>query len=412
MILQAGANLQTGEKKFEAYFGKATSLERDLLLIASSIFAIDRCVARGEREDLVRGFDVSIPVVNIGRLQPLRPVLEDLLRLLSNDAWRITFRHQAGEPDEESPLGNKPGRTLLFSGGVDSMAAALQLGLEGGALQLVSHTTHNQRISGVQDDLFAMLRELGLDPVHRKFQVSAMSKPPGEDLTFEAESSQRTRSFLFLTLAVLCARRAEHKEVVYIAENGQMAIHLPLTQGRIGAFSTHTAHPDVLAKAQQFFSSATGFSVRIYNPYVHKTKAEVTKIVWDNLKPALAKTISCWKTARLTDAVTHCGFCVPCIIRRVGIEFHGADPTAYARDLFSESFSELAPSDDGRRNLADFGEFVMRISNYPEMEIMTEWPDLYSEEIDAPAVIRMYKRAAFEAKSVLKKYPGLAPILS
>ena len=55
------------------------------------------------------------------------------------------------------------------------------------------------------------------------------------------ENSQRTRSFLFLVLGALAARRAGHIEIVYLAENGQMAIHLPLTQGRIGAFSTHTA---------------------------------------------------------------------------------------------------------------------------------------------------------------------------
>lgn len=70
-------------------------------------------------------------------------------------------------------------------------------------------------------------------------------------------------------------------QVVYIAENGQMAIHLPLTQARIGAFSTHTAHPEVLAKAEYFFSEALGLTFHIRNPYVHQTKGEVTKIVWD-----------------------------------------------------------------------------------------------------------------------------------
>jgi hypothetical protein len=37
-------------------------------------------------------------------------------------------------------------------------------------------------------------------------------------------------------------------QLIYIAENGQMAIHLPLTQARIGAFSTHTAHVQNLAE--------------------------------------------------------------------------------------------------------------------------------------------------------------------
>src|SRR5260370_39564880 len=144
----------------------------------------------------------------------------------------------------------------------------------------------------------------------------------------------------------MCARRAEQTQVVYLAENGKMAIHLPLTQARIGAFSTHTAHPDVLAKAKKFFNEVCQINVHIANPYVHKTKAEVTKIVWDRLSAAIPVAISCWKTSRMTGAATHCGSCVPCIIRRIAIESHGTDPTIYERNLSTEAFASLAASDE------------------------------------------------------------------
>jgi len=412
VVLESGANLQTGEGKFKALFGRTTTLEADLLLIAASVFAVDRCVRRGEREEFVRGFEVSTPVVNIGSLQPVRPILEDLLRTLSNDAWRVTFRQEGGKPEDSQDVQPSAGNTLLFSGGLDSLAAAIEFGGTGATLQLVSHTTRNQRMSVVQDDLVSLLGTIGISLPHRKFQVTAVSKFPDEHLSFEAESSQRTRSFLFMTLGVLCARRAGHMRLIYLAENGQMAIHLPLTQGRIGAFSTHTAHPEVLAKAEAYFSSVLDIPIRIVNPYVHRTKAEVTKIVWDKLPAAIAKTVSCWKTSRMTGSATHCGICIPCIIRRVAIESNGPDTTVYERNLFAEPFVTLEESDDGRRNLADFGEFILRVQGYSDIEMMTEWPELYSPDVVRSETIQMYKRAATEARQVLGGYPGLTPVLT
>ncbi len=412
IVLEAGTNLQTGESKFQRTFGDLTTLEADLLLIASSVFAADRCLRRGEREDFARGIEISIPVVNAGRLQLVRPLLEELLRTLSNDSWRVTFRQESGEPETASVAAPKGGATLLFSGGIDSLAAAIELGSSVPELQLVSHATRNQRTSVTQDNLVTLLHSIGIAPPHRKFLVSATSTAPAANISFDTESSQRTRSFLFLTLGVLCARRAGHTEVVYLAENGQMAIHLPLTPARIGAFSTHTAHPDVLAKAKSFFNDTLLTNLHIANPYVHKTKAEVTKIVWDRLSAAIPITISCWKTARMVGAATHCGACVPCIVRRIAIESHGNDPTTYERDLFAEPFAGLGEMDEGRRNLADFGEFVLRVERNSDLEMMTEWPDLYSPQIMRAEVIGMYRRACVEARNVLSKYTNLAPILT
>ena len=413
VVLESGANLQTGEAKFRTTFGSVTSLESDLLLIAASVFATDRCIARGAREELVRSFEISMPVVNIGRIQPLRASIEHILRLLSNDTWRIKFRQANGQPEPEAPVKDSPGgSTLLFSGGLDSLAAAIELPHNGANIQIVSHTTRNPRTSAVQDELVSLLKTIGIELPHRKFQVSATSSPPGANLSYDEESSQRTRSFLFLTLAALCARRAGHTDIVYIAENGQMAIHLPLTQARIGAFSTHTAHPEVLANVQDFFSKVLCTRIRIKNPYVHRTKAEVTKIVTRRLPSAIAKSVSCWKTSRLAGDASHCGVCIPCLIRRIAIEANCPDTTVYERDLFSENFSELKADDDGRRNLADLGEFIVRVERYSQMEMMSEWPELYCPQIAANQAIDMYRRAAAEARKVLSRYPSIAPVLT
>jgi hypothetical protein len=74
-ILEVGSNLHTAEVTFRRQFGSITSLERDLLTLAASIFATDRGVQRGEREDFARSLDLSVPVVNAAQLQPLIPLV-------------------------------------------------------------------------------------------------------------------------------------------------------------------------------------------------------------------------------------------------------------------------------------------------------------------------------------------------
>lgn len=411
-VLEPNTNLYTGEHDFEAAFALPTSLESDLLLIGSSVFAADRACARGEREDNARRIELDIPVVNAGRLVPLARGIENILRILSNDGWRINLRHAPGTPEPVSRIRRSDGQTLLFSGGLDSLAAAVEFGATAGGLQLVSHKTRNQHTDRGQRDLVGLMRDSGMALPHHQFFVSSRDGGPG-DLKHDVESSQRTRSFLFLILGALAARRAGHSDIVYLAENGQMAIHLPITQGRIGSFSTHTAHPDFLVAMERFLLDVFQIPFRITNPYVYKTKAEVIRIVVENLPASIPISHSCWRNARLPAGVTHCGECVPCFVRRVAVEhWVQPDPTAYGDDPWEEGTLSRSPDDVGRRNMADFTEFIVRIERMSNEEIMSEWPELYSPNLDAVQVIEMYRRFAAEARAVLGRYPALGPLLS
>jgi hypothetical protein len=69
-VLDSTKNLLTGESKFESEYGSLTSLESDLLLLAAAVYSTDRCMKRGERENSPRDIQLSVPVVNIGVLQP------------------------------------------------------------------------------------------------------------------------------------------------------------------------------------------------------------------------------------------------------------------------------------------------------------------------------------------------------
>jgi 7-cyano-7-deazaguanine synthase in queuosine biosynthesis len=414
LVFHTGKNLITGELSFKREFGELTSLERDLLLIASSVFAADRCVKRGDREDFTRVIEVHIPIVNAGLLQPFTRSIEEVLRKLSNDSWRIVLRQIQGEIERPFRVTETNGQTLLFSGGLDSFAAAFEFGApKDSSLHLVSHITHNSRTTSAQNTLVSLLKKRGISLPHRQFYVSSRPRDPTPALEHDIENTQRTRSFLFLVLAALSARRVGHREVLMMAENGQMAIHLPLTQGRIGAFSTHTAHPDVLRNMESILNGVFDKGIKINNPYVNRTKAEVVKILCDNIPESLAATTSCWKNTRLPRGASHCGACIPCYVRRIAIEAHvRKDPTKYARNPWIECLRELPANDDARRNIFDYVEFISTFRAMAAADLMAEWPELHSPNIDAGATIAMYKRAAAEAAVVLGRYPTVASFLA
>ena len=410
-VLEVGKNLITGESDFQKAFGSLTSLEADLLLIGASVFAADRATARGDREDFSRRIELQIPVINSVRLLTLTTRIEEILRNLSHDSWRINLRQASGNPEKEVQFVEGDGRTLLFSGGLDSLAASVEFGQQDKTLQLVSHITRNRTTDQAQKKLVESLRIQGVDLAHHQFFVSSRNSGSSE-FKHDAENTQRTRSFLFLILGTLAARRAGHTEVVYLAENGQMAIHLPLTQGRIGAFSTHTAHPNILVGMETFLSEALDMTFKILNPYVHLTKAEVVKKIVDFFPDMIPIANSCWRSARLGGDITHCGECVPCFIRRIAIEYiMSGDSTAYRRDCWVE-VNRLDPEDTGRRNIVDLTEFIVRIEKSSPEEIMSEWPELYSPNLNENKVIAMYRRFSQEARIVLSRYSAFDQFLS
>ncbi len=243
-LLKLDRDVITGKKSVEENFGEASSLELDILTIAASIFAVDRGHKRGEREEFARILELHIPVINIGHLQGLMLIVERTLRLLSNDTWAISLYQSDGQVYKFQPSKLSPGKVLLFSGGLDSLAAAVEFSQGTGTLALVSHHTKNWQTTSVQAALYNILAAKGRKLTHHSFFVSARNRG---SFDHAIENSQRTRSFLFLTLAAITASRLGRREIVMIAENGQMAVHLPLNSARMAAFSTHTAHPDVLA---------------------------------------------------------------------------------------------------------------------------------------------------------------------
>jgi len=412
LVLVPDRNLITGVKELRSQLGSLSTLEVDLLLFAAAVFAADIAAKRGERELITRDFQLCVPVVNLQAFQRHKDQIENILYLLSDDNWDIEFIARTGPSEPMTMWPTADGRTLLFSGGLDSFAASVDLLDAQVPLQLASHYTANPVIKGSQETLFAYLKDQYGDTIRRI--AARVTGQKSNELLFPAdaqrEPTQRTRSFMFLVIAALAARRSGYHELVMIAENGQMAIHLPLTNARLGAFSTHTAHPEVVHEMQEFLSGLLAFRFVLTNPFLYKTKAECIGNLVLGHRPAIESAVSCWKSSR--QALSHCGACVPCLVRRIALEHHGVRLAEYVRDLFVEDIGALSVDDVGKRNLTELCEFITWFGGeYTDAELRDEFPDLINEHVDAQQAIAMYRRSAGEAREVLRGYQNVQRIL-
>jgi len=303
----------------------------DFLTISMAVTAADTFVDRRIAPDgWTRELWLRLPLYEPGPWQSNIPRLEEALRFLSGDSWKIDV-HANGParpiPQVRGRLTNilKHDCVSLFSGGLDSTIGALDLLSSGSRPLLVSHAYRSD----------AQRQRL----VHRKLpetvsRFAAVANPRSlrNDLN---DVQMRTRSFNFLALGVLAAATmAEHGQGaapvdLFVPENGLIALNPPLTYRRIGSLSTRTTHPHFLGLMQQILDGI-GIPVRIVNPYALKTKGEMLRACSDERTLGLVSrhTVSCGKWKRTG---IQCGRCVPCIIRRAS--FHAAkvpDRTSYA----------------------------------------------------------------------------------
>ncbi|MEN6622090.1 MAG: 7-cyano-7-deazaguanine synthase [Smithella sp.] len=410
-------NLYTGKKEFSAEFGEPTSLEEDLLILGSAIFASDLATKRGQQQRITRNIHLTIPVTNLAVFKNVKDDLEFALHVLSHDAWIFNFIRREGQPEHVGNWGDKDkGKVLLFSGGLDSFAAAVSLAEIGEQVQFVSHVTANQVVSGTQESLFEYLSHSYPKQLTRlPFRVTGIDKL-SKGFAFpsdkEREETQRTRSFMFLTLAGLVARRRGIHEVVMIAENGQMAIHLPLSAGRISAFSTHTAHPEFVAMMSKILSSILSYDIQIENPFLYMTKAEVVKQITPKHVDIIDKTVSCWRASRVPSQFHHCGICVPCLVRRIALETNNICLHEYQTDILLTDISKIDPDNDGKRNLVELCEFINAFRVDCSMaKLQEKFPELVTDYFDANKTVDMYRRFANEAMSVFNHYPNVMKLI-
>jgi hypothetical protein len=327
----------------------------DLLLVAALVYAADTRISRAteSQDNWTREIRVQVPVLDVGKWSACSDELQRLLNFLTGDRWTILFR---GRPSgfallvPARPAERKQANfdaVSLFSGGLDSLIGAIDLLAAKAAPLLISHASEGAT-SAAQDVCFNALVKAYKDSGAARLRMW-LNFPKTMIAGVGSDDTTRGRSFLFFALATFAATGLDRPVTIRVPENGLISLNVPLDPTRLGSLSTRTTHPFYMARWNSLLS-ALGIPCQLENPYWNKTKGEMVDECANRglLVKLLPSSMSCASPAKARwqgHPNQHCGFCLPCIIRRAAIEYalgKGKDPTTYTMsNLRSHAFDTL-----------------------------------------------------------------------
>ena len=376
---------------------------RDVLAIASAVFAADVRVPRGgpSRPDLgagwYRDFHFIVPVHDSGFWPGMATALAEALEFLTGDHFTFEFvARPAGVATEPVlDLGHdqpqiRADEVVLFSGGLDSLTGALDvLKGEEATVLLVTHQAAPKTMRR-QKELYDALRARHPGRVH---WIPVRATLVGQD---SVESTQRSRSFLYAALGFAAASFVGTNRVRFF-ENGIVSLNLPIDRQVVGTMATRTTHPLALQRLAELLSLVAIEPLEVSNPYGMRTKTEVLQRL-DELEGAelIGKTVSCSGVRRRTVKHPHCGACSQCLDRRFAVLAAGVadhDPAGkYEVDLL------LGPRKDllDRTMAIDWTHHATSLAGLDQQEFRSRFAN---EIADVLAAHR--DRAAWEVVSAL-----------
>lgn len=387
----------------------------DLVRIASYAYWADQMVSRGGAADLYgddwkRNFFMSVPVSDpdFWNAEPIRQRLEDALVFASDDNWLFHFA-KAEFPQQltlgADPLESRkyPDSVLLFSGGTDSLCATVEaVARQGTRPILVSHHSASY-IDHRQEQLVSGLREA----LGGKWFLPRLSLLVNKASSRERDTAQRTRSFLFASLAAGVASALGLSRVI-LADNGVVSLNLPVNDQLLGALASRSTHPKFLRLFNELARVTLPHRPQLENPLWNRTRAEALEVLKKaNVRELLQESNSCSRARGLPNATPHCGTCSQCVDRRFASMAAGLEnydlPELYRQDIFC---GELAG--DALTMAASYHRHALRVHSLTEEGLFSEFPQLedciLTDDPDpggtAMALARLEKRHADEVLQV------------
>jgi hypothetical protein len=321
---------------------RPTNRAWDFLSLALAVQAVDVTASRDKSPDgWTRQLDLAVSVIDPDFWNGQTDLINRTLRFLTTDIWRVKFQSGGLKPPQpKKPNFPTEDCVSLLSGGLDSLIGAIDLtARDKKKPYLVSQVSQGDK---KKQAYFAS--KIGL----RHLQLNHVVSTPTP-----SERSQRARSLVFFAYGTLLGTSFLNYQTgktvpLYVCENGLISINPSLTPMRLGSLSTRTTHPIYLAGVQEILSQAK-MGIEIINPYQLKTKGEMLVGCADQalLAKLAAQSTSCGRFAR--NGFTHCGRCVPCVIRRASFHAWGkTDSTSYVYADLSKDDSDHSGFDDVR----------------------------------------------------------------
>ncbi len=374
----------------------------DLYRLASSVYITDKIIPRKTAFDnWTRDILVYLPVHDIALWEKNATTIKELLSFLTGDHWQIVFQQDHSSiPQPDSKLAKKgaplnAASVTLFSGGLDSFIGSVESIVHHESIALVAHTDH-AHISKTQSELYKKMKD---HFPNKKIELIQFFLQPRNS----QENTTRSRSLLFLTLGTVIASALNVKELL-VPENGLISLNVPLTHGRLGSLSTKTTHPYTLSLFNDLLKGL-GTDVKVRNPFQFKTKGEMLSESkeFNFLKEVGIETMSCsHSTAARWEGKPsnkHCGYCLPCLIRRAAFYKNKLDsPQHYLYDIHDTDFLkyESKKSSDLRAVLY---ALEGRSDTSSVTKVITTGPLYPKTEIDSFA--HLYERGMVELENLV-----------
>lgn len=344
----------------------------DLLEIAAYVFAADRAAHRGPREAVelhawrrTMHFVIRVRDADFWNQDPVRNKLSAALLFMTGDRdYLFDFIPGHSTPptslfdrEEFAVAPQEPSSVALFSGGLDSLAGVLaRLKSTNEILYLISHRSGQPSTKRTQRKIVGALRATYPGRIrHYSFDC-------GLSHHRAAEETQRTRAFLFCSIAFALAHRLSLDSFL-ACENGVTSLNLLRRQDLIGARSSRTTHPKTQYLMSEFLSELRGSKFEISNPFWNQTKTDVMDFLnRRNGRDLIGSTVSCSKTFQRLESATHCGCCFQCIDRRLAAYAAGLQDVdnvgIYSQDIFTQRIE----SPETRTTALDYIRQAVRFS--------------------------------------------------
>jgi hypothetical protein len=381
----------------------------DFMVLAAHVHAADTRLSRAsESQDAwTREIRLVVPVSDPAAWSAAADIVRRALDFLTGDRWSIGFRARVkgfetvALPLAPNLLGAPFDGVSLFSGGLDSLIGAIDRLEAGKTPLLVSHAAEGA-VSKSQDECFKALKQAYKGNAFERLRVWMSFDGTLVD-GVDAENSTRGRSFLFFALGVCAGTALGDGFVLQVPENGLIALNVPLDPLRLGALSTRTTHPFHIGRWNELLG-ALGVRGRLHNPYWDKTKGEMVAGCANQklLDSISASSLSCSSPAKARWQGLpqgHCGYCLPCLIRRASLL--GRDQTTYT--LPNLQARKLNTNEAEGKQVRSFQIAIDRLMKRPELAaLLIHKPgSLRDVSGDVGALAGVYSRGLAEVGKLL-----------
>ena len=356
----------------------------DLLEIAAYVFAADRLTPRGDKRAVeyqawsrILHFVVRVRDYEFWHQPCVAESLEAALRFATGDKeHRFTFQAGHSTPptslvdsEEFSIKAEGDLSIVLFSGGLDSLAGAVQrLEQTNDHVCLVSHLSQVGTIRTQRGLVSALRKDYPgrVSPYQFKTQLRGIKSK---------EETQRSRPFLYGSIAFALAT-AFGRDRFYVYENGVTSLNFSRREDLINARASRTTHPQTIGRLARLFTVIAAKPFTVETPFLWHTKSDVVGLLRNFGRGHLIpSSVSCSHTYNSGRNATHCGVCFQCLDRRIGIYGSGADQADNENLYATNIITSDIPSSEGRTIAVDY---LRQAANY------THWNEqrFYNELLD------------------------------